>query len=54
MTLNRKTTVKKLKTMPVRLTEEEHKYVKKLAIDRGWTVTRFVLECVRTYIKEKT
>lgn len=54
MTLNRKTSVKKLKTMPVRLTEQEHIYVKKLAIDRGWTVTRFVLEAVRIYIKEKT
>jgi|GEM_PF-4102786 len=54
MTLNRKTSVKKLKTMPVRLTEEEHKFVKKLAIDRGWTTTRFVLEAVRVYIKEKT
>lgn len=54
MTLNRKTSIKKLKTMPIRITEDEHKYVKKLAIDRGWTLTRFVLECVRIYIKDKT
>lgn len=50
----RRTSESKLKMLMIRLTEEEHKALKLLSVDRGISLTRFVLECVRTYIKEKT
>jgi len=36
------------------MTEEEHTFLKILATERGYTMTRMILEAMRTYIKEKT
>lgn len=50
--LYRKTLEKKQKAIHVRLTEEELKYVKHVAIERGWSLTRLVLESVRNYLRK--
>jgi len=50
----RKTVEKKMKVLAVRLTEEEHANVKINAIQKGLTMTRFVLEAVRDYLRKKT
>lgn len=47
----RKTYEKKLKNIIVRLCEQEHTYIKTICVERQTTITKFVLEAVRHYIK---
>lgn len=42
------------KILAIRVTEEEHKKIKLLAFERGRTMTSFILEALRNYIREKT
>lgn len=51
---HRKTSDKKNSTIIFKVTEEEHKLIKSIATNRSLTMTRFILEAIRTYIREKT
>ena len=54
MKLNRKTAMKKLQRLEVRLTPAEYRMVKVLATERGWTMTRVAVDALRDYFKAKT
>ena len=52
--MNRKTSKKKCKVLTIRLVDTEHSYLKHLSFDRNMTLSQFVLEAVRDYIRRKT